>query len=257
MKNILDIVYDYSLNNKLLDQEAIKKIINICIDIDNIDSLREIRFKESSLINMIANYHIKGYIVVYTKEIDKEIKSGYHKTNFQIENELNEQEKFLRKNLHILYVILHEVEHSKQIDKIKYYDTSLERKLLKAEYDFIYPNIKNVAGKINLYNVETIKKKAIANKHYDISIMERLANVHALENIKEISKSLSNNLYALQDLILLNTELRDYRNEFDSPTKRFLEVIGREDVLEETNDRLIYGLELLPNEYNTLIKKLK
>ncbi len=262
MKNILDIVYDYSLNNKLLDQEAIKKIINICIDIDNIDSLREIHFKDNLILTnnfTIAAYNTKGYINIYKNAIKKEIDLNSQETYFQIEKELNEKEKFLRKNLHILYVLFHEVEHSKQIDKIRYYDTSLERKLLKAEYEFIYPTERNIAGKTNINYLQAVKNKGIVSKYYDISIMERLADVNAFINVKEISKNLSNNLYTLQDLILLDTELREYRNEFDSPTRRFLQVINKEEILDniEPTDNLKYGLELSKDEYNKLIKKLK
>ena len=96
-------------------------------------------------------------------------------------------------------------------------------------------------------------------KNYDISIMERLADINAFINVKEISKNLSNNLYTLQDLILLDTELREYKNGFNSPTRRFLQIIGKENVLDniKPTDNLKYGLELSKDEYNSMIKRLK
>ena len=265
MDNILDIVYSYSINKILLDENAIKSIIDTCIDIYNIDSLREVKFTNGFVLEdnfVIANYNIKGYINIYNDAIEKEIDLESYKTYFNIEKELNEKELFLRKNLHLLYIILHEIEHSKQIDKIKYYDESFERKLLYAEFSFIYPKTTNQSGKFNINYFESLKNKLIVDKYYDISIMERLADVNSLENIKNLSISLSNNLYNLQKLILLDKLLREYKDYNDSPTKRFFKIINSEEILENTdnlefNKRLKYGLSLTKNEYNSLIKKLK
>ena len=68
MDNILDIVYSYSINKILLDENAIKSIIDTCIDIYNIDSLREVKFTNGFVLEdnfVIANYNIKGYINIY------------------------------------------------------------------------------------------------------------------------------------------------------------------------------------------------
>ena len=97
----------------------------------------------------------------------------------------------------------------------------LERKLLKAEYDFIYPNIKNVAGKINLYNVETIKKKAIANNNYDMDKKVKLSDTvdsiisKIINKIKNNKIKIKNEEQAIIDYLVsifpLNTIYLSYR----------------------------------------------
>ena len=268
MENIIDIIYDYSVRNKLIDKKAIKSIINTSINIYNIDTIDKVMFSNTSLLTddfTMAGYDVDNFIIIiYMNAIKKEIQLNSQLTDFKIEDELNKFEMFARKNLHLLHIILHEIEHAKQAKLVRnIHDVSLERKLVHAEFNYANPSIIDPCTYLpSLENIKTmVKNRLLYDTCYDISLMERLADYYSLNDIKNMSKILSANLYNLQDLILIDNLLREYKNELDSPTERFFEKINKSQVLIQSpylkyEDRLKYGLRLTKNEYYNLKEKL-
>ena len=72
MKNILDIIYGYSINNKLLDKKAINKIVELIIkefNIEIIDEINIITNFNSSLSNVNLATYSEGEIEIFLSRI--------------------------------------------------------------------------------------------------------------------------------------------------------------------------------------------
>ena len=275
MDNILDIVYEYSINGRILDDTAIEKIISIAKKEFNLNNVHDIERRKSFPItkhSTIAAYnHLDQSIVLYPAAIKRDFLLREYKSKLKTENELNRVEKCFRKNLHMVFIILHELEHANQFMHQK--DSSLEMQLVNIELGYIY-DIGNTFD--CFYGATDIEKLAESFKHYKIyknnyriSLAERLANANALLKIREMTKKIgSSKLEELYDSLLLTYYMSRYDSKDDSPTKRFFKAIERDHLLTyilikhedlSYEDRIKFGLNLTSDEYkaNEELVKLK
>ena len=306
MKNILDIIYDYSKKRKFLDEDAIKKIICNYMDEKNISIINTVNiiynkefiltriYKKISNVlsikrndlfnNSILGTYLDDYIDIYYSRIIK-----IYDTDELIEDSIYEDklllyEKIFRFNLYIASIIFHELEHAHQEE---IYNTQglkdIESKLIKLE-SFYLNNLGNKVLSRCEYNKETneyemsnfkrilyilscIKDQRKYDKNYDISLLERLADIDAqksvIKTIEEVKKEI-NNLYCLENEILINRIIRDYPDSKESPTIDFFKNIMGKKALEGINflkldldSRLRLGLEIDDDEYMDTIKLLQ
>ena len=266
MGNILDIIYNYSKQSKLLDKNAVLLIFQILIKKYNIDNINSIH------IGNKLNHHTLGYNV--SKEIGICLPRIYSYTqkNIYNDNYKNSLNYYLKCNMAILQIILHELEHAIQRMKIKLNSNDIETYLLKIEHDYAaeiwegYLNSISIKKHINYIN--KIKDYKLC---YLISFKERMAQINSYNKslqIIEPIKDEDNKLYHLYETYYLVSKICTYTSQDEhlvAPTVFFFESI---DKLEELNkidrsnmsyeDRLKYGLELTADELKQtkeLIKK--
>ena len=126
MNDILKIIFDCSINNKILNNSEIENIIIILIYQKNINNhISNIVFDDEG-INGLASYNTDDKkITIYNSIINKMInnmnKDLLISNNFQ---------KYLFENLSILQIILHELEHVNQ-NNIICFDNSFESLIIR------------------------------------------------------------------------------------------------------------------------------
>ena len=205
----------------------------------------DVQLIRSNNLASYSNYSKK--ITIYIKTIEQMVKD--------IENNIlntNNFETTLYKNLSILQILLHEIEHANQ-QKIAYNDNTLEALIIRLSYlvDNGYDEIL-----------------------YDSCPEERLAEIKSFEEINTMISYINNKLILLPDIIemeKLKRQLRGYHYKNDIITipivdyftlgnkKELLEIFDlSNNVLENyaLNDRYKYGFPISTNEYGISMKKL-
>ncbi len=248
MENILKIVYDKTNNNEILNLKDIEKILELlvvekCLNkyILNID------------VQLIRSNNLASYstytrnITVYTENIEQMVKD--------IDNNILNVNKFeatLYKNLSILQILLHEIEHANQ-QKIAYYDNTLEALIIRLSY---------------------LVNNGYDEKLYELCPEERLAEIKSFEEINTIISYINNKLELLPHIIeteKLKRQLRGYHYKNNFVTVPIIEyfTIGKKEKLLEAfdlsksalnkytlNDRYKYGFLISNIEYGIAMKKL-
>ncbi len=256
MENIVKIVYDKSINNKFLNLNDMEKI----------------------LIFLVANKQLNSYIstisimptisenVAFYSECDKKI-TIYSTTLERVLKNIDKNiltasgfEKKLYQNMLILQVLLHEVEHANQY-KISYRDNTIESFIIRIA---------------NLVNE--------ADKLYDFSPTERLAEI---KSFKELITSLKfirgklQKLYELLEMEKLQRLIRGYHynnpnKEVSSPLIAYFTIGNKRHLLNsfswyedsflnlsqqvyldyKLEERLLYGFPITVDEYLYCMKPL-
>ena len=270
MKNVLDIVYNYSLQDKLLDKQAVLLITEILMEefnIDNVDdvSVRGIDFKHA--FDGTLAFKKGSYICFFLPRIHAYIASKTFPLN-QDDEFLDKFNIFLRNNLFIVHTIIHELTHSMEEMHIRDNQDDLETKLLTIEYEYVseIERRKNYDGYKSSLRGDFDYKKELKNyrNNYNLSLYERIADINAYENVLKIIEPIKTDiptLYNIETFLLYNRQLSTYKDGFDMPTLRFFVNINMiERLLEKDIDlihedlatRLRLGLRLDHEEYNDL-----
>lgn len=267
MDNILDILYEYSTKCKILDNSAIENIINTGKNELSLSNVNHVEKRISIKRTPLAVYNVfSETIAIYPIAISRFFRNSKYKSKLILESELNAVETCFRKNLIIIHMILHELEHANQFSN---YDTpSLEMRLVDLELKYLF----DMEDKDDDFysNPNKAKEAVIRNKNYDklydISFLERMANINAFTKVVELTKKIGNDrLEELHSDLFLSLCMREYSCETDSPTLRFFKGIKRNSransLIKEYNltyeDRIKYGLSLTSEEYNRNIKLIK
>lgn len=257
MESVLKIVYNYSINSKILDIKSIDKIIELLININ------ELNFYISNMqLTQENNKKLASYCN-YTKTIIINCNTIEYMLKNIEENLLISKyfEKIFYKNIAILQVILHELEHAYQ-EKIIYTENSLEAFLLR----------------ISLHVNNEFREKL-----YDICIEERLAEINSFEKINSMIYPLHSDLPELYDALQidkLQRLLRGYHyisGEFiESPLINYMKKTNNSIILNvfdwynndqkmcldsvsakyKIGDRYKYGFPVELEEYAVSMKKL-
>lgn len=248
MENILRIIYDKTINNKILNFKDIEKILELlviekCLNeyILNIN-VQPIR---SNNLASYSNYTKK--ITIYTemvKQMVKDIKNNILNTN--------NFETILYINLSILQILLHEVEHANQ-QKIAYNDNTLEALIIRMSY------LVN-----NVYD----------EKIYEYCPEERLAEIKSFEEINNLISYINKDLTSLPDILKtekLKRQLRGYHYKNDCiniPIVDYFSYGNKQELLAgidltsnviknyTLSERFKYGFPISIDEYGTSTKKL-
>ena len=281
MMNILDIIYDYSKNGKLLDEHAIVRILG---ELFKVNSITDYTFDVLPKNNHILDRTLTGNtddseINIYLNTMYKKINKGVYKSELAIENKLVDFELILRQNLDMLFTCFHEVEHAIQYKTMKEsnIDDTNEKKLLRLEYYYIELSNKmieydSIMDRIIRYipsHIEFFSRARTYIHNYYISYMERLADINATQKIQALLKSIKEEtplLVELMDQMLLYTQMQSYSSMW-SPTLLFFDNLGlyKECYQFETMDypyeeRIRLGLNLTEEEYesnNEQVLKMK
>ncbi len=257
MENILKIVYDYSISGKILDIRIIEKIIALLIDkkdINNYVSNISVISKKNS--KMLASYCNITRIVVLNRNVINYMMVSIEK-NLLISNNF---EKILYKNLSIIQVVLHELEHATQ-EKILYTENSVEAFLLR---------------------ISSLVNGNLKTKLYEVCPDERLAEIKSFEDIISIINPVNKKFLELTDILQndrLQRLLRGYHYKNGSvnfPLIEFMKSSNNSELLElfdwynensniclnnvvsvfEIDDRFKYGFPIALMEYSESIKNL-
>ena len=248
METILKIIYDKSIHNKILSLKDIEKILELlviekCLNeyVLNID----VQLIRSNNLASYSNYAKK--ITIYKKTIEQMVKD--------IENNIlniNEFEKTLYKNLSILQILLHEIEHANQ-EKISYSNNTLEALIIRLSY---------------------LVNNGYDEKTYEFCPEERLAEIKSFEEINAIIDHMDNKLILLPNIMemeKLKRQLRGYhyKNNFVTvPIVEYFTLGNKKNLLEAfdlsesgldnytLDDRYKYGFPISNIEYGTSMKKL-
>ena len=286
MKDILDIVYDASKRRMLLSDKEVLKIVELLISINNIDIINEIHViqKNELIFNKVTlGHYINDKIYIYYSRIIGFISGLHHRSNFELENKLCIYETVFRINLFILFIIMHEIEHAIQEEITINNDTStFKNRLIKLENDYLTflgeevlkeETYNEIDGTYSMSPIDFIKYKLAYHydyklyaSNYEISYLERLADVNALSKILEMIKEIRNeikSLYTLQENILLDRKLDHYDDTKVSPTVDFFNNILGDNEFDyndmgdlNLDERLSLGMPISDYEYDSSKKLL-
>ena len=277
MDNLLDIIYTYTTNNKILDEYAVKNILIQLLKDNKLDTFINYKIVNKKRLDtsfgnkqILGEYDFHDNIFIYLNEINKYINCNKWKTIYHKEYEYNNFYECLAKNMIILETIIHEVHHAKQVAMTQdIYDYSVEKQIVRYEIDYINPYFDIFDLNFIEFYFDYFKRKINYYHCYNISFMERMANNISLNKIKEIiiKLNLDNNfLYDVYKKISITYLLKEYKNNLLGPTIKFMKRIGctdefnNSDVFDmidsmEYNERIKYGLPITEDEY--ILKKTK
>ena len=266
MEEIFNILDYYSKNKMILDKQAINAIIKLLFLENDVDN-----YYEAKIYNFYAPLKDKKILAcfdyeklyIYISRLKKFVinDKDKNKTRFLIEDEFNEYESYLFKNIYIFRIIVHEIEHILHYEgKIDNY-SDIELSLMRAEKNFLI----DIGRFIEEYKGDKLYKtlrgyelKKLYSDNYDLSFIERITEINAIEKTIDMLEKYSNNdkLIKITDLFLLNAKMKTYINSRDIPTERFFSNIGRLDEyfkIDQDNlgyeERLRYGFKLEPKEF--------
>lgn len=278
MDNILDIFYEHSKNDKLLTREAIKKILDIILNELNLEnkityslSTDEI-FDISNIwnINVLAEFDMDSIIYIYYLELLKSINKKKYRTKFDKNYNLTDNDMSFKKNILILETIFHEIEHVKQLEIVKdIYSDTIEAIIYRYEYDFFYSELEEEYESNISYYLNVFKQNIIELTTYNISFMERMANINSFKEMYNLLYKLGNNysnLYNIEKDILDDYIIKYYSTDLNGPTTKFINKIGYMEEFYECNypniidkmsleERLKYGFKITNEEYKKKVKK--
>ena len=267
---IFEIVYNYSLNKKFIDNKAIEEICNIITyNIDFSEVLKRICISNKIFTLDYAYYDYDE------KLININIKKIIINSTEDFKGLLSSESLYLFINLYILKVLFHELNHALQIKYINKKNNDVETILLL--YSYFTLNI------FLTINSNFKQNKLLYKKTYNYNPAERLAEIDALSCIiKFIDKQqcVNINIKKLFQVQLINTQLLKYKSIFKNiqvPSYLFLSKIGFEHVWDSFDfmrdgyesqlklatkyysleDRLKLGLPISNDEYFSMIKKRK
>lgn len=278
MDDILDILYDYSINNRIFDKEAISKILDVLLTINSFDdkiSYLICKDDKTNLSNtsnggVLGEFDMNSKIYIYYWEMLNAIRKNKYRTAIDEKYDLNSKETAFKKNMFILQTLFHELEHAKQaqiVDDMQ--DNSLEKKLYQFEINYVCVQDDVLSKGMLRYFITLFKHEFIYNMNYNISFMERMANIKSYEEICNLLLKLGNDfnkLYDIQKEVKDRFIVKDYKDGLIGPTTRFISNLGytkyftKNDLLEalselSLDDRIRYGFRITEDEYTKKIKK--
>lgn len=242
---ILKLVYDYSINRKLVNFKFIDKLIEIVVSKRSLnDYVKRIRFtndleKDSSVT--CAGYNI------FTKEVVVD----YESIDIILENEsyyeqlFSSFEQVFFRNLIVTQIILHELEHAYQHKLTSNRaDTSLETKLINASF-VLEQALKNprvlqavLKGEIpeHEFIIYISQNRELYKRYYQLNPTEKLAQVNSFRTILNLLDQIKENvpnLYEFEQASLIEAMLKGYQdcwNQGICPTQVYLLGVGQEKV---------------------------
>lgn len=246
MEYILKIIYDNSVNNKILSLKDIDKIMSLIINEKKLNS-----FILGSNVKLIRSKNLASYsiqskkITIYLNTV--EILINNIEKNIQ---NLSERQIYFYENLSLLQILLHEIEHANQ-EKIAYTENSFEALLIR------------MTKLVNLYDEEDL--------YYSCCPTERLAEIKTYNEIINISKSIGMIDVTLSELLSAEKVFRQlkgyhFNNEtINVPIVDYFNYGGRKDIINifainnkfiDLEERYKYGFPISKEEYGESLKKM-
>lgn len=249
MEDILKIIYDKSKTNKILDLKDIEKILDqLIIEKQLNEYISDIKVQQIRSKNLASYSNYTKIITIYSNVIDLMIQN----INKQLIS-AEELSKSLYKNLSILQVIMHEVEHANQ-EKIICSNNTLESYILKLS-ELIDDN----------------------PELYEVKPEERFAEIKSFNEVLFLLTILNNKNLKINELIKIDSIQRllrgyHYKNQkVTTPLVTYFEKGKKPELLTPlgiTNnekkvisvynleDRLKYGFPITTEEYISSMRTL-
>lgn len=227
------LLYDYSLDNKMINKTYIDKLMDIIINGKGLsDYVKKYEISEKNS-NMTAGYvYSSKKITIYAKKIYENILNEMQYTTL-----LPEDERYLFMNSMMTQIILHELEHANQ-RKIIDAENNLEADILRlCEFDFHkYEKINK--GLISKKTANSyIAEKIVEYKHnckalYDYAPHERLAQIKSYQELIDALRLFKDNsrIIEFEEFYKLGNILNGYKDT-SSPTIDYLNTQGRNEEL--------------------------
>ena len=268
MDEIFAMLEDYSKRNIIFTRKAIERILNILLQIDNLQRRVSYEISRDEIIsldnlqnkNILAEFDMDSVLYVYYREILKSIYKKKYLSKY--DTNLSKIAIAFKKNIMIIETIFHEIEHANELVKIQnVYDGHIATQIYRYEYDYQFATD-------DIGMIEFIKRSIIFRRCYNISFMERMAEITALERTGTLLEPLDGELAILKEnerKIKEDFILKEYQNGLSGPTTKFLSCI---DCLKDFNDsgymnvirsmpfeeRLRYGFGITESEYKKVKK---
>ena len=243
MNNILKIIFDSSFNKKIINKNEIENIIITLIYQKTFNNyISNIIFDDGD--DGLASYNMDDIkITIYNRVIDKMInnidKNLLINDNFQ---------RYLFKNLSILQIILHELEHVNQ-NNIICFDNSFEALIIR------------LSRLVSFNNNEQL---------YEVCPTERLTEIKSYKEMIDIILPLKKKIYELKKLLnseLLKRKISGYHYQNNSiiyPLLTYFSIENKEYIidsicLDDNKDldyKFKYGLPISFEEYTYSMVKL-
>ena len=216
-ERLAQLVYEYSKNNKQIDDKFIKTAFTI---IEKSYGFENMILKEERM-NKLASYR-NNIITIDTNQIIN-VGSKHKNLYLNIGTGFNSY-----KYIYLIKILLHEFEHAKQQQIIQFED-SAEGYIVKQELNIlniIYFTRKNHLDYINKMN----KIKKNYKKYFMFSPIERLADIKSIQKAGAISCMLqetnTRNLIRIThcEYLLSSYFADELKNRLNSPTKFYLDM---------------------------------
>lgn len=284
---LLRLIFDYSINGKLVDKAYLEKLIDLVVNSKDIGKYVQNSEIVSSGIEetmdgiLLAEYRPNRKLIrIYSEAMERMLEE-----HDRYQGLFNGIEQIFYKNVLITQIILHELEHANQRRIIEKEDT-LESKVLKTSVTNIDIDLVNTLLSEGftldqiLYYIR--REKNLRDEHYLLLPDERLAEIRSHQEIArtlEPIKEYTPNLIEFEKANILENMLRGYfynEGAITSPTLEYAVASGRIDKLKvfqwfdennqeclrkakkelSLNKRVTYGLPLDTNEFSTLSTSL-
>lgn len=254
MENILKIIYDSSKNGKTLTFKNIEKILELLINEKKLEEyILNIDVQQIGSNNLASYSNYTRKITLYLDVFNTMLNNI--DCTIKIDNIF---EIYLYKNLSILQVILHELEHANQ-EKILYVCNTLEAFLLRlsqlvSENDLLYEykpeerlaEIKSFEEIITLFNLLETKTVSLSSILETDKLQRQLRGYHFKNN--KVNIPLFTYFILGNKKELLNS-FAWYLDDYDM----CLEHISKDYCF---NQRLFYGFPISISEYAESMKQL-
>ena len=256
----------------ILNPLTIDLILDELLAINNLDKINTFVYYKNQHVNpkhaTLGEFTGPEIKINYTT-ICKMLDLGINITDFKSDKKLLISDIYFKDNLYFIYTLLHEVEHA--IDYYNLVDNKNDLRTMLFALEFFYKQ--NVGFNNNmsyLYSYyfgerETILSNIIYRLHfkkerkfyfsnYNISFMERVANIEAYKKVLSLIEPIKDDIrgvYQFQKDILFDTRMMSYDTHETSPTTNFFKNLGYshefnslipDDIDLET--RIDYGLKL-------------
>lgn len=263
--DILKLIYDYSINDELVDVKYIYQLISLVISKRQLGNyVKKVRMinkfiKDDESLTCAQYDQYNSEIIIYyaNMQVAAETLSEYYHL-------FNDLEKTMFKNLVITQYILHELEHALQYKQIMTSkNETLEIKLIRPS--FTLGSAANNKSLIELFKKNNISLESYENylkenemlykKYYEFDPIERLAQVNSYKTLSNSLKAIKDtvpNLYEFNKAVILEEMLKGYQESWKQatcPTELYLYGTGNKniwkslDFYDRNSDKLIENVK--------------
>ncbi len=278
MNNILDLLVEYSKLEKMVDFDYIKKIVELATEEKSLEDYIAGVDLHENLSNFFENncggiYNMNTLRIIISQHM---INEYYRRVQKSSAKRLSTYDEFLAGGALVTQVILHEVEHANQLNKI-YNGNNFESLLLKAAYSFSL-NINDSNLDISRQDIDAYIE--LRDLYGPTMPHERLADIWSMREVVDMLEPIYDLAHPQIERFMKNRFHKFYIKGYDGgnlvPTESYLSeyvalgIPGTDNyfndefydalTLEKESDlenRLLFGLEITESEYDMCKVKKK
>lgn len=241
-KDILELIYNYSINAKLADPNFVDKLVEIIVNHKNLNEyVKDIHFYEGEQLMennkiQLASYNIVDRFMAFNVATIREYLEIYGR-NYS--SYFSDVEQMFYNNLLISHIILHELEHADQNKKynsaIHNTENTLIRIAFRGSYLFKDPlvcfkELTNMGYTLSQIDIMLKQRRNLYKEYYNYNPTERLADI---KSYNTLAKSLSHlkkqmpNLYEYEYINYMKSLISGYDlDTLQAPTITYVGALG-------------------------------